>query len=204
MPDDLPDDNQPHTPPSQNDWRTIWRQMAAAMTHTDDGFARLQHRARAYASPIGDGDDLGDDESYHVLCFSLGQGSHQEKYAIDVMTVRNVRYTGDITRVPGLPDFYAGIINVRGQMITVLDLRRWYGNPAPDMPAEVIITEAGSLQLALLAGRIEQVMRIPYQQVTPLDLRDARGVTPDKRIVLDIAALFADERLIIGGMEDAG
>jgi purine-binding chemotaxis protein CheW len=184
------------------DWRAVWRQLEAEMTQDDNDAQRLQQRAQVYAKALIPDDDLSDDESYHVLCFALGQ----EQYALDVTLVRSVRSLGQMTRVPSMPAYYVGIINLRGQMVTVFDLRRWYGNPVSDAPTqqpkEVIIMESQGLQLALLADRIEQVTRIPHAHITPLDLQAARGVTPQKRIVLDMDALCADERLIVGHRDE--
>ncbi len=184
------------------DWRTIWEQL-----NWDDKRAaaslqeRLQRRAAQYAAiPVDDTSQL--DERYQVLSFALGQ----EKYGIQVQHIWGIRILERLTRVPGAPPFYRGIINVRGHITTVLDLRPLFDLPIlPDeAPAhELILVEAASLRLALLAHHIEEVVSIPQTSVETLATMEyTLGVTLERLIILDIERLFSDKRLWIGGVEE--
>lgn len=163
---------------------------------------RLRLRAKNYATGSTSYRVLAEEESYHVLTFSLGA----ERYAVDVTTVRGVRPVTKITRVPGVPAFYRGVVNVRGQIVSVLDLRHFFHMVVAedDTPGELILAEASGLNIALLAHHIEDVMTIPHVAVEPAEMRYAHGITMGRMIVLDIAALFTDERLKIGGGDDNG
>jgi purine-binding chemotaxis protein CheW len=162
--------------------------------------ARLQYRAKQYATPQKEEATYSEDEVYEVLTFRLGK----ERYAMDVIHVRGVRPVGSITRVPGVPNFYRGVINVRGRIVSVLELRHFFniGADKSDMPPELVIAETEDLYLALLAHHIEEVATIPRETVESVDIKYARGVTADRLVILDIQTLFSDDRLSIGGKAD--
>jgi purine-binding chemotaxis protein CheW len=121
------------------------------------------------------------------------------------MLIRGVRSAGKITPVPGVPSFYPGVVNIRGQIVTVLDLRVLFGLEIDrrDVPDEMIVVQSGRLELGLLAHHVRGVVNIPAAAVEPLDeVRYARGITGDRLVLLDVPRLFEDERLIVGGIED--
>ncbi len=161
---------------------------------------RLRERARQYAAPIRDERIIG--ETRMVLTFALGS----EMYGIDVMVVRGVRSLATITRVPGTPRFYKGVVNVRGQIISALDLRLFFDmsfDEQGDPPRELIIVRANQLEIGLLARHVEGVETIAQTAIEPLeDMRYALGVTKERLVALDIEQLFTDSRLIIGGAEE--
>lgn len=161
---------------------------------------RLRERARQYAVPVKEDQITGD--TYNVLTFALGS----EMYGVEVMVVRGVRTLNRITRVPGAPRFYQGVVNVRGQIISVLDLRQFFGlSPGGEAPpaSELIIARANRLEIALLANHVEGVLTIPRTALEPIEeMRYALGVTKERLVVLDIEQLLTDERLIIGGIDE--
>ncbi|MCU0513857.1 MAG: chemotaxis protein CheW [Anaerolineae bacterium] len=161
---------------------------------------RLQQRAKNYAAGTTSYRVLSEEDVYHVLTFSLGT----ERYAVDVAAVRGVRHLTRLTRVPGVPPFYRGVVNVRGQISSVVDLRFFFNIIVvqDDAPDELILVEAAGLQVALVAHHIEDVMTIPTIAVEPVEMHYARGVTLGRMVVLDIEQLLSDERLMMGGGDD--
>lgn len=161
---------------------------------------RLRERARQYAIPVKDDQITGD--THTVLTFGLGA----EAYGVDVMVLRGIRALNRITRVPGTPRFYVGVVNVRGQVISVLDLRLFFDialGEQETLPGELILVRANQLEIGLLASHVEGVVTIPHTAIERMeDTRYALGVTRERLVVLDIEQIFADERLIIGGGED--
>jgi purine-binding chemotaxis protein CheW len=158
----------------------------------------LRQRAEQYAAPLKRRDEALAD-SLTVLTFRLGT----ETYGVDVTTVRAVRQLPRLTAVPAVPAFYRGVVNLRGQIITVLDLTAFFDLPPDDDAGELIVIEAGHLELGLLAAHVEDVDLIPHGTLKPLEsIRCALGVTPERLVVLDITQLFLDERLIIGAAGD--
>lgn len=157
---------------------------------------RFTERAKQYALPKEDEQSYSDDEVYKLLTFTLGD----ERYGIDVDIVTGVRPTDKITRVPAIPKFYRGVINVRGQIISVLDLRQFFGLlPSDASRHELVLVHAHNLSLALLTDRIQEVQWIPREIVEAVDMRYARGVTANQLVILDTDYLLTDDRLIIGG-----
>jgi purine-binding chemotaxis protein CheW len=161
---------------------------------------RLQQRAKQYATPQKQATTYAEEEVYQVLAFQLGK----ERYAIDVSYVRGVRPLETLTRVPGVPAFYRGVINVRGRLVSILDLRYFFNIPVDqsDLPPELVLVETETLYLGLLAQHIEAVATIPRARVEAVDMKYARGVTVERLVLLDIQTLFNDERLIVGGKAD--
>lgn len=160
----------------------------------------LRQRAEQYAKPIQR--ETGAVDAASILTFDLGH----ERYGIDVSCVRSVRPAPAITPIPNTPVFYRGVVNLRGKIITVLDLRAFFGMEAADIAAtrELIVVNAAALELAVLAQHVHGVDAVPLSTIQPIEsIRYARGVTPDRLIILNIEQLFEDERLIIGGDPDA-
>lgn len=161
---------------------------------------RLHKRAQQAATPIKKADiDLTN--SYTALSFNLGA----EHYGVDVMLVQGVRTISKITRVPGTPRFYRGVVNIRGQIITVMDLRMFFDMvfDEQDMPHELILVRSNSLEIGLLAHHVEGVLTVPRAAIEPLeDMRYAIGLTMGRLVMLDIERLFEDERLVIGGADE--
>lgn len=156
---------------------------------------RLRERARLYAEPKR-GADASLTDALHVVAFMLGD----ERCALDVRSVRGVRSVERITRVPSVPVFYRGVVNVRGQIISALDLRAFFGLGGTTLsPREMLIVEAGGLTLAVLTERVEDVMTVPRSEIEAVEMRYALGVTRTRTTILDMEQIAADERLIIGG-----
>lgn len=183
-----------------------WGALRAALNWDDGGTDErelLRQRAQQYAQPVGAGDpatDAGAD-ALTLLTFRLGK----ERYGVDVMAVRGVRVCPRITPVPAVPPFYRGVVNVRGQILSVLDLSVLFEVVRdPDDPAdELVIVSGGALEIGLCAGQVLDVVRLPRQRLQPFDhLRYALGVTVDRLVVLDLQGLLQDERLIVGSHDD--
>jgi purine-binding chemotaxis protein CheW len=176
------------------DWEDDMRRMSA-------NTRRLRQRAQQYAAPVAAPSDLAEN-SFTVLSFDLGA----ETYSVDVALVRNVRAITNLVRVPGLPPFYPGVVNVRGQIVTVMDLRPFFGISVDEeviVPDEMVLVRANSLEIALLAHQVNGVVTVSQRTLSHLDnLHYTRGITRNKMIMLDIERLLADERIIVGGKHD--
>lgn len=161
----------------------------------------LQQRAAQYAVRSDEPEPPGENIQ-SVLVFTL----YGARYAIPVETVRGVRPLGNLTRVPGVPRFYRGVVNVRGRVVSVLDLHAFFGIAAQDpaAPQELVLVEASGLFLAVLAQRVETILSLGEDQIAPpLELPYARGLLEEHTTLLDIAALFADTTLIVGSRSEA-
>ncbi len=193
----------PSKPQRQIDWEAVWQTLNWD-DETREKVAeanRLRQRAEQYAAPPREA--KVDDDALTVLAFELGG----ERYGVDVMLVRGVRSLTKIARVPGIPSFYRGVVNVRGQILTVLDLRAFFDIPAAGgdhMPEELVTVRANDLEIGLLADSVIGVVTVPREAIVPSDnIRYALGVTADRLVLLNIEQMFEDDRLIVGGKDDA-
>ena len=181
-----------------NDLQALWEELTQSEEEQKARIRRqrFDERAKDYAAPKIEDDNYADNEVYRLLTFRFGD----EQYGIDVEIVTGIRPAEKITRVPGIPPFYRGVINVRGQILSVLDLRLFFNlAPSESKKSELIMIKLENLSLALLADHIEEVQVVPRNTIEPVDTPYVRGVTANKLVVLDTKYLQNDDRLIIGG-----
>jgi purine-binding chemotaxis protein CheW len=161
---------------------------------------RLRQRARQYAAPAKER-GITPEDAETLLIFQLGE----EQYGINVMSVRSVRPLTKITRVPGTPSFYRGVVNIRGKITTVLDLRQFFDMSVSDAqpPDELIIVESNQLMMGLLVHHVTGVVALPRSAIEMSgESRYTLGVTSDRLVVLNIQQIFESERLILGGTDE--
>src|SRR6185295_13275165 len=120
---------------------------APSMTETIDDPIHidriLEERARALAHVPPD--ENHSDES-ELVVLALGA----ERYGLDILQVQSIQPLAGLARVPGLPPFWAGLVNMRGRLYPVLNLHRYLalpGQPAAD--GKVIVVAANGLSVAL-------------------------------------------------------
>lgn len=95
------------------------------------------------------------DAGERFLCFSLGA----EEYAMPLLKVREVIAMPDITPVPHTPTYFLGIMNLRGQVISILDLRKKLGiKPGEGAETSVIISDLGHVSLGLVVDSVNFVL----------------------------------------------
>jgi purine-binding chemotaxis protein CheW len=147
------------------------------------------------------------------LVFQLAQ----EEFAIGVLSVREIIRTQDITKVPHTPPHMKGVINLRGKVIPVMDLRTKLGFPETeyDQRTCVIIVdiqteETTSLYMGLIVDGVAEVLNLSQQDIQ--DVPDFGSTSPSPyllgvaktkgriRILLDINKVLASHE--VGGLQD--
>ncbi len=90
-----------------------------------------------------------------------------EKYGIDVMLVKEVLRNIEIAPVPGAPNYVLGIINLRGNVVTVIDTRTRFGLAAKEVDenSRVIVIEAEDQSVGILVDAIAEVADIPESEI---------------------------------------
>ncbi len=88
---------------------------------------------------------------------------NDEEYALNISDVREIIRAGRWTRVPNAPAHVKGVINLRGRIIPVVDLktRMGLGESTPTKNARILVVESGGRTLGLLADGVSQVLRLP-------------------------------------------
>ncbi len=136
-----------------------------------------------------------------VLKFRL---AYQE-YAIGMKFIREVVLTGGITPVPGTPEYISGICAIRGEIVSLVDLRALFsisGRGLTDLNRVIVITD-GTMTFGILADYITGIATIPASSPAAPAPAPSGGEVPyqlgvvDGIVVLDGAALLADPRMLI-------
>ena len=102
-------------------------------------------------------------ETVQVVVFVLDGN----EFGIDITQVREINKLMKITRVPRVPAYVEGIINLRGQLVPVVDLRTRLGMTAaaPTKAARIIVAEIGARSVGMVVDEVREVVRIPRGQI---------------------------------------
>jgi purine-binding chemotaxis protein CheW len=142
------------------------------------------------------------DRGLEVLEFALAY----ESYAFETAYVREVCPLNDLTPVPCTPPHFCGIINLRGQILAVLDIKRLFGLPENRLVDHhhVIVLHQGQEDVGILADAVYGVRAVPLRDIqralptlTGIHAEYLRGVTSQRLVILDAARLMADQKLIV-------
>lgn len=93
----------------------------------------------------------------------------QEEYGIEITKVQEIILMGDITRVPQTPDYIKGLINLRGTVIPIIDLRRRFSlpeEPAGDETRIMVVNVRGKT-IGIIVDAVSEVLRIARDQIAP-------------------------------------
>ncbi len=150
-------------------------------------------------------------ETITLLIFWLGP----ERYGLDVTNVREIYPLEQLTPVPRTPAFVAGVFSARGRILSVIDLRAFYGLPAlanaKTAQTKIIVvtntdptSETADMEVGLLVDDVTDVRPVFFDEIElPLSTQTGgranhiQGVTADMLVVLDLNALLSDKQLII-------
>lgn len=162
--------------------------------------AALRRRAMKLAQTKA---EAADDDSLHVLVFELG-GTH---YAVESAHIDEVLPLRDITRVPGVPPFVLGVVNIHGRILSLLDLKALFdvGRSAPDASRRwAVVLRHGDMSFCLYADSLGGIRRVPasavFAEVASVSARRQRyvsGITADRVVVLSAPAMLTDRELIV-------
>jgi purine-binding chemotaxis protein CheW len=143
------------------------------------------------------------------LTFVLGE----EEYGIDITKVKEIIGVMEVTHIPRTPPFIKGVINLRGKVIPVMDLRLKFGMPELAYTNETvfIVVEVGGALIGIVVDTVREVLNIHEAEIEPppqfgskLDTAFILGmgkVQGKVKILLDIdKTLSAEETAILAGM----
>jgi purine-binding chemotaxis protein CheW len=97
------------------------------------------------------------------LTFSLDG----EEYGLEILKVREIIGMMDITSVPRTPSFVKGVINLRGKVIPVIDLRLKFGMPAAEQTEEtcIIVVDVGKVEMGIIVDKVSEVLDIASDEI---------------------------------------
>lgn len=144
----------------------------------------------------------GGGESIELVEFLLGG----ERYAIALRFVGEVQHLRELTSLPGTPPFLLGLMNMRGRILSVIDLRRFFELPEPEGGElrKVIILRDAYMEFGIVADAMVGVRTIPLRALQPAlptltGIRGdfLKGVTGERLALLDAGKLLTDRRLVV-------
>ncbi|MCK4718180.1 MAG: purine-binding chemotaxis protein CheW [Thermoplasmata archaeon] len=132
----------------------------------------------------------------------------KETFAIPVSQIREIERMEDITHVPKMPDYIEGVINLRGQITTVIDLKRRFGLGTSEHSSQtrIIVAEIEDTQLGIIVDAVHDVIRVSQNMVSPIpktistniDTRYLTGICklPNNLVMLvDVSKILTEKEL---------
>jgi len=100
------------------------------------------------------------------ISFAIGG----DQYGVDIMSVREIKGWSEITHLPKQPDYVRGVLNLRGVMVPIIDLRCRFGQGVTEATAMhiVIIVQVGARQVGLLGDRVLDIVSIDPSRIQPV------------------------------------
>jgi purine-binding chemotaxis protein CheW len=120
--------------------------------------------------------DAGTAETSQFISFAIGN----DQYGVDIMAVREIKGWSQITHLPRQPDYMRGVLNLRGVMVPIIDLRCRFGQGMTEAtPLHiVIVVQIGARHVGILADRVLDIVAANASQIQPVP-RVAEGMRAD-------------------------
>jgi purine-binding chemotaxis protein CheW len=160
----------------------------------------LKARARALARPASGDANAG--PALEVVEFRLAN----ETYAIEHAFVRGVLPLKELTPLPCTPAFLRGVVNVRGQIVPVIDIKKFFDLPEAGIADVhvIIVVHFQGVELAIDADAVTTVRSILLDSVQPslptltgIRAQYLKGVTSNHAVILDAAKILSDPKIVI-------
>ncbi len=132
----------------------------------------------------------GDEDLMKFVTFFLDQ----EEYALPISQVQDINRVGEITRVPNSPPHVRGVVNLRGKIVPVIELKKRLnlGDTSVDKESRIVVVEYGPKVMGLMVDRVAQVLNIASEQI---DVAPEEIVKTGENYVKGVGKI--DERIII-------
>ncbi len=100
-----------------------------------------------------------------IIAFKLGE----EEYGVDVAQIQEIIKMKEITRVPKAPYYIKGVINLRGNVIPVVDLRSRFSLPAKEATdqSRIIVLDIKGIRFGIIVDAVSEVIRLPKENIEP-------------------------------------
>jgi purine-binding chemotaxis protein CheW len=190
------------------DWETVRRRQEAFQHAVEQGFVPtgddrrriLRERAGQLAREPERKDE--DARMIEVIEFDLAY----ERYAFESTFVREIHPLRNFTPLPCTPSFVLGIMNVRGQIISIVDLKRFFDLPEKGLADlnRVIILQGENIEFGVLGDSIigatslnENDLQSSLPTLTGIREKYLKGLTREGTVILEAAAILSDSNIIV-------
>jgi purine-binding chemotaxis protein CheW len=129
-----------------------------------------------------------------------------ERYGIESSYIREVYLMKELTPVPSTPAFVLGITSVRGRILSVIDVKKFFDLPERGLGDlnRIIIIESNEMELCILADVVMGVRYIPLDEIQPslpnltgIRQEYLRGITKDQVVILDMEKFLSDKKIVV-------
>ncbi len=136
--------------------------------------------------------EQGKDQVVQWVTFRL----EDETYGINVMQVQEVLRVSEIAPVPGAPDYVLGIINLRGNVVTVIDTRKRFGMPPGELDdnSRVVIIESQGQIFGILVDSVAEVVELRGSEI---DVAPNVGNEESSRYIQGVATVDSDLLILV-------
>jgi purine-binding chemotaxis protein CheW len=140
-------------------------------------------------------------ELLQLVSFKIGE----EEFGVDILKVQEINRMLEVTRVPNAPEYVDGVINLRGKVIPIIDLRRRFGmeRKEKDKNTRIVVVELGGKIVGFVVDAVNEVLRIPKSVTEPpppivagieADYITAVGKLEDRLLILlDLERVLGNE-----------
>lgn len=134
--------------------------------------------------------DKTDSNGNEFLAFTLGK----EEYGIDILKVQEIRGYEAVTRIANSPEFIKGVVNLRGIIVPIVDMRIKFqlGEPTYDQFTVVIILNIGGRVVGMVVDSVSDVITLTQEQIKPAP---EMGTTFDSDYLIGLGTL--EQRMLI-------
>jgi purine-binding chemotaxis protein CheW len=129
-----------------------------------------------------------------------------EHYGIELTYIREIHALSEFTPLPGTPAFVLGLTNVRGQILSVIDIKKLFDLPERGLTDlnKVIVVRTHQMELGILADAVVGVRAIALNELqtslptlTGIRAEYLKGITKDPLVVLDVEKILSDEKIVV-------
>lgn len=149
-----------------------------------------------FEEPIDSSSEIEGADVSQIVSFRLAN----EEYGVDIMRVQEIILMGHITQVPQVPDYICGLINLRGHVLPIIDLRMRFGLSVtdPDEYTRIIVINVSDRTVGIVVDAVSEVLRIDKKQMEP----PPKGVSGIGQDYIEGLVKFSDRLLILLNIEN--
>ncbi len=188
------------------DWEEVKRRLAAADAaialawEPDEAEMARRLKMRAALVARENEPEQAVEDSFEVVEFMLDKA----RYAIESRHVRDIYPLERITPIPCTPDFVLGIVNLRGEILSVIDIMKFIGIPLREAVdfSRFLVLVRGDMRFCILADAVAGTRTIRKADIqpdlpAPMEADHVHGIADGQLVLLDADELMQDPRLIV-------